>query len=431
MKIWCLATTFVVPVAVAAVLIASPSTPVAAQGPGTAPDDTLFSKIYPVFAHDRCANCHGIVKHYLGMVHSVIPETHPGGDVSEFYQAPDDPRVDCTNCHDQTGDKWQFTAPPNMEWAGLDEDQVCIMEATEARLKNHEAGGDGASLKGSYLNHLATDLLIQQAWIGYAAGARRAVDEAGHPRDKLPEPPLHYPEFLDAAAAWIKAGAPCKATAQLSNVEEQETALTTTLLGNKVVERQSAKREVNILRKRDGSATATIKAAGFHETTTTFKLDSCEMVTTVRDTWSRTGPATVAAKLEFAVKPDEYTIHFELPAETTNRRTTNEMTNTCGATMPVPPPSDITLTWVPWIVDLRCPTEFPNTDGTMGCQPKEPHDTGAADGALHRTVKRARARQATDPGSWLYRSPMAIGSADGESVPVDVKIIWSVLLNQK
>jgi hypothetical protein len=392
----------------------------------TTASDKLFEKIYPVFASPRCSNCHGVVQHYPGFTHSVTPDTHPGGAAGAGLP---DPVVDCTDCHDATEDKWQVTAPPNMEWAGLPEEQVCVMEAAEVRLKNHEAGGDSAARKGSYLNHLSTDLLIQSAWLGRAGGARPKVDEHNQPVLPLPAPPLPYPEFVAAAGEWVNAGAPCRATGHISHVEEQDTAIATEMFGMKISFTQSAKRSVNILRNRDGSATATVTAAGWYETVSRMNLGNCEMVTDIRNAWSRTGPSQSSAKVDVTVEPNEYTIDVALPEETTHTVTTTKATNTCGIPMPATPPEDIDLTWPSWTMTLHCPTVFPDGDGTMGCLPSEPHDTGATDGALHQTVKGAS--DAADPRSWLIGSPMAVGAPDGSSVPVHVKIIWSLVLTQK
>ena len=111
---------------------------------------------------------------------------------------------------------WQFTAPPNMEWAGLGEEEVCIMQAAEARLKNKAAGGESAATKDSYLHHLTDDPLIEQAFHGRAGGARDPDDP------DLPNPPLSYGDFKAGAQAWIDAGAPCRATGSLSHYEEND-----------------------------------------------------------------------------------------------------------------------------------------------------------------------------------------------------------------
>jgi hypothetical protein len=164
------------------------------------------------------------VRHYPGFTHSVTPDTHPGGAVGAGLP---DPVVDCTDCHD--GPKhhnaagaeegaWKFTAPPNMEWAGLGEEEVCIMQAAEARLKNRAAGGESATTKDSYLHHVTTDPLIEQAFHGRAGGARDANDP------DLPKPPLSYGDFKAGAQAWIDAGAPCRATGSLSHYEENDAA---------------------------------------------------------------------------------------------------------------------------------------------------------------------------------------------------------------
>jgi hypothetical protein len=393
----------------------------------TTATDELFAKIYPVFAHPRCANCHGVVEHYPGFTHSVTPETHPGGEAGGGLP---NPTVECTQCHDDVDDAWQVTAPPNMEWAGLAEEQVCVMQAAEVRLKNKEAGGEGAGTEKSYLHHLASDPLIAQAFLGWAGGARpKQID--GKPQAPLPVPPLTYAKFIAAAKEWVDAGAPCKAMGEISHVEDQKTAYTVAAAGGKVSFQQNARREVNIVRRGDGSATATIMASGWDETVRTLDAGGCEIVTRVRNQWTRTGSPQVAAEVRVEVKPDEYTIHIVLPdEETTHTVSTTTQTNTCGAPSPAIPADSADLTWPSWEMTLRCPTEFPKHDGTMGCLPSEPHEIGATDGALHQTV--TGASDAGEPRSWLYGSPMAIARVDtGEGLPVHVKVTWALRLDQK
>jgi hypothetical protein len=49
--------------------------------------------------------------------------------------------------------------------------------------------------------------------------------------------------------------------------------------------------------------------------------------------------------------------------------------------------------------------------------------------ALHQTV--INNSDVLEPRSWLYRSPMPIGRTDtGEGLPVHVKIIWALRLDQ-
>jgi hypothetical protein len=129
------------------------------------------------------------------------------------------------------------------------------------------------------------------------------------------------------------------------------------------------------------------------------------------------------------VRPDDYQIRYVLPAETTRELQTGKQTNNCGIAPVTQQPETVELTWNPWSVTLHCPTEFPNHDGTMGCVPSEPHDNGAADGALHQTV--VNYSDGNDHRSWLYRSPMPTGRTDtGEGLPVHVKIIWALRMDQ-
>jgi hypothetical protein len=388
----------------------------------------LFAKIYPVFAHPRCANCHGVVGHYPGFTHSVTPDTHPGGAVGAGLP---DPVVDCTDCHDQpthhnaAGEEvgaWKFTAPPTMEWAGLGEEEVCVMQAAEVRLRNRAAGGESAATPGSYLHHLHEDPLITHAFLGRAGGAR----DSSLPN--LPLPSLSRTEFLEGAQAWIDAGAPCRAMGTLSHYEESDAAYEHAVPLGKVSVEQHARRQVDIVRYPDGSARATVTASGSSVVVQRLQIDNCTVVNTSRSSWRRIGPSQVPAKLEFTVTPDDYQIWYTLPPEKTSELQTGTHTNTCPDRMGNPEPGIVELEWDPMPVTLHCPTAFPNRDGTMGCVATEPHDHGAANGALHQTV--VNNSDVLDPRSWLYRSPMPIGRSDtGDGLPVHVKIIWSLRLD--
>ena len=199
-------------------------------------------------------------------------------------------------------------------------------------------------------------------------------------------------------------------------------------MGRVAVE-QHAKRQVNIVRYADGSAKATITASGSREIVQTIHSNGCEIVNISRSAWERVGPAQVPAILEFEVSPDDYRIRYSLPAEKTQELQTDTQSNSCGVLMANPPSETVELEWNPWSVTLHCPTEFPNHDGSMGCVASEPHDTGAADGALHQTV--VNTSDIASPRSWLYRSPMPIGRTDtSEGLPVHVKIIWALRTDQ-
>src|SRR5438128_659094 len=77
----------------------------------------LWAKLFPVFSHPRCINCHGVVQSQPGLIRSVTGKTHPGGFVDE----PDeqDQAVNCGQCHntpDILEEAWKLTAPESMWW---------------------------------------------------------------------------------------------------------------------------------------------------------------------------------------------------------------------------------------------------------------------------------------------------------------------------
>lgn len=385
--------------------------------------DQLFKEIYPVYAHDRCANCHGVVKHYPGIIRSVMSPSHPGGEVGDpKHPAPVDCSEDCHNAREVV-DKWKFTAPPTMEWAGLSEEQVCVMQAAEVHLMNGEAGGDDAALMRSYLHHLTTDPLITQAWHGHAGGARYEKEP------DLPHPPLPRTKFLERATDWVKAGAPCRAMGTLSQTEKHDVVYEGTTMGGKVNATQHATRSVNIVRYPDGTAHATVMASGSNEMVLThFGEGGCTVVVSSHETWTRTGPAGVDAKVEVTVTPDSYSIYVALPEETTRTTTSSDEVNNCGGRNITVPAEKVDLKWPEWHFTIDCPTIFKNNEGTTGCEPKEAHDKGAATGAMHVTVEGES--DAEVPRSWLNHSPVPTGRPDSaEALPIEVQTTWALRLD--
>ena len=83
-------------IAVAALAAAATRGVTSAQGVparpplGNSPDvNELFSRIYPVFSHARCVNCHGVVQSFPGNIRSVTGDTHPGEEQGDARVAAD------------------------------------------------------------------------------------------------------------------------------------------------------------------------------------------------------------------------------------------------------------------------------------------------------------------------------------------------------
>ena len=398
-----------------------------APAPGsTTPDaDKLFAKIYPVFASPRCANCHGVVQHYPGITRSVTGATHPGGEV---LVDPEKPRgVDCGDCHNATDairEAWQFTAPDQMEWAGKTEEQVCAIEADQVQLKNGAAGGWEASRPGSYLNHLSTDPLVAQAFLGRAGGAR---DE--DIKEDLPHPPLAFTPFIAGATEWVKAGAPCKTTGTISQVEVFKAAYAAPFAGGSGRQRvlEYARREVDVLRMPDGTTVADISMSGSQTISLTTQADGCTITATSQHDWTRTGPARVTTDVEVKVLDGRYEIHFSMPQDIVRETSSSRTDNTCGARNIVDPPESVDTKWVPWAFTIRCPTELQPSEGRMHCDPLEPRQQRSANGSLQRTV--LGASDAAERQSRLNGSPAGTARMDtGKPLPVTVTTRWHIPL---
>ena len=201
MKIWLV--TISLGFAISVALTASPPASGAAQGAGTVPDvDKLFSRIYPVFVHDRCANCHGTIKAYPGLIRSVTNDTHPGG-VIDAFDPKDGFALECGMCHDASKEiekEWQFSAPDSMAWAGKNEEQVCAIEATQVLLMNGRAGGipRRAARAATCITSRQTCSSTRR---GRAGPAEPAVPKNILRRTICPFRRLGKRAFLDAAAA--------------------------------------------------------------------------------------------------------------------------------------------------------------------------------------------------------------------------------------
>ncbi|RWD05786.1 MAG: hypothetical protein EOS58_08870 [Mesorhizobium sp.] len=158
-----------------------------------------WDKVYKVFSHPRCADCHVADDrprwsgaHYGGTrVHGF--NVQRGSDGSGFGN----PGLRCTTCHFSSNSKalygppgaenWHL-APAEMVWFGKSSAEIC------AQIKDPARNG-GRSLQDVAL-HVRDDKLV--AW-GWAPGADR-------------EPaPGSAEETYNAIENWMAAGAPCPA----------------------------------------------------------------------------------------------------------------------------------------------------------------------------------------------------------------------------
>jgi hypothetical protein len=402
------------PVATSAERVLVPSQMPAAPGPDV---NQLFAKIYPVFTHPRCINCHGVVQSFPGMIRSVTGDTHPGDEQGSPQVA-----AECGTCHDESPaveKAWEFTAPESMWWVGMDVDRLCALQAAQVKNFNDAAGGAGATVTGSYLNHLTTDPLITQAFNGRAGGA---FDE-NKPAEK---PPLTRAGFLAAAASWVNAGAPCLATGTIWQIERFQTRYdfsggmpgTTTVVEN-------ARRHVQINRYLDGSSKAWVTMNGQRSQTTFFRQDGCDNTIRVETSWVSEPLAAAAADVAVRVHNGKYEIPFSLPAESTKKTLMSRTTSSCGGggNLSVGPETDEPIEWQPWEFSIHCPATFvSDKENSMDCDPAEPQKNRKINGFLKRTI---RGQTDTERQSWLNESPVGIARSDtGAPLPVTVYTFW-------
>ncbi len=158
-----------------------------------------WDKIYSVFSHPRCADCHVSDDHprwsgaHYGGVRVHAFNVQRGTDDSGFGN----PGLRCTTCHmDQNsevlhgppGAEGWHMAPVEMVWFGQTSAQIC------AQIKDPARNGDRTLAEVA--DHVLNDKLV--AW-GWAPGLGR-------------EPaPLSAKETSDAIQRWIDTGSPCPA----------------------------------------------------------------------------------------------------------------------------------------------------------------------------------------------------------------------------
>jgi hypothetical protein len=388
----------------------------AASAAGAANTDELFEKIFPVFAHPRCANCHGIVEELDGKVGTASPASHP----AEPGLDPQ-PDEDCGMCHNEPEDVraagWDL-APLHFRWAGKVEEQLCVMQATEVRKRNARAGGRSRGSKGSYLFHLTNDPFITQAFTGTAGGAR-------DPEPPLPTPPMDREQFLAAATAWVDAGAPCRSTGVISQIETFAAHYKHTgPAGDDVTVTASANRHVDVTRYADGTATAAVSGGGEETTISVLNVDGCAFTTRTTNRWriengqnDPASPRQIAARVTTKIADGWYEVTAFVPADRTIGTGVVAQTNTCGVPLINESLGTTDLTWEPWEITIRCRTDV--EDGEMFCLPREPQEFSMASGILKRTIVGF-----THEPAWLSVSPAGIGRNDGTSLPIQSTTSW-------
>jgi hypothetical protein len=388
----------------------------------------LFAKVFPVFSHPRCINCHGVVQSHPGIIRSVTGLTHPGGWVGDPNET-----VECGTCHNEPTvleRVWEFTAPHSMWWVGKNVEELCILQAAQVRNFNRAAGSASPAARGSYLNHLGTDPLITQAFDGRAGGAR----------DPLPAapPPMGRSDFLAAAKEWVDAGAPCRANGLITQVETFASHYSYPYpvgTAGKVTVRESAKRDVHITRYPDGTAKGHVTIGG-HQTIVIFYRDvggggPCEVTMTTTTDWISTNPASVGAEVDVKRLDGGYEISFTVPGDKTQQTSAGRVVSDCGGLPNLnSDDQDDELTWQPWNFTIRCPATFTqNADNAIMCDPRQPRDQSLAAGEMTRKI--VDESDAAEPQSWLSVSPAGISRADDASfLPITVTTFWFLNLGK-
>lgn len=135
-------------------------------------NQAIFSeKLFPVFSHARCTNCHGRVNLVTGANHAAGPATQLSNCVTSGCHTPKEgfpPR------------EWQ-AAPDSMSMVGKDARAAC------ATLKRHVTAEQ-------YLGLVQVDELIHWAF---------------NPRELRLPAPGGYAAFLKNSEEWVKGGGHC------------------------------------------------------------------------------------------------------------------------------------------------------------------------------------------------------------------------------
>jgi hypothetical protein len=195
---------FAVPALAQETAPATPAAPAAPATPAVVVDEAVglpaWDKVYKVFSHPRCANCHVEDDHprWSGPHYGPAPRNHAfnvqrGVDGSGFGNTG----LRCTTCHFESNStvlhgppgahNWHL-APVEMVWFGQTSAQIC------AQIKDPARNGDRTL--DEVAEHIKTDKLV--AW-GWAPGPGR-------------EPaPGSAEETYAAIQQWAAAGAPCPA----------------------------------------------------------------------------------------------------------------------------------------------------------------------------------------------------------------------------
>lgn len=153
--------------------------------------DSAFARVYPVFMHSRCVNCHPAGDAPLqgdqGLVHAQNVQRGPDGKGLFALK--------CAACHQASNTEGLHMPPGNPNWHLPPADMPMVFEGRSARelaaqLKDPKLNG-GKTL-AQILHHVEEDGLVKGCW---------------NPGDGRTKPPVSHADFAKAFREWVESGA--------------------------------------------------------------------------------------------------------------------------------------------------------------------------------------------------------------------------------
>lgn len=154
--------------------------------------DSAFARVYPVFMHARCVNCHPAgdapLQGDLGLVHA--QNVRRGPDGKGLFA------MKCSACHQESNTAGLHMPPGNPNWHLPPADMPMVFERKSPRqlaeqLKDPKRNG-GKTL-AQLLMHVEKDGLVLGCW---------------NPGDGRTKPPVSHADFAKAFREWVESGAP-------------------------------------------------------------------------------------------------------------------------------------------------------------------------------------------------------------------------------
>lgn len=399
---------------VAAVAFAVPP-PAPAPAPAAVTHEPfeLFRPLVPVFKHDRCANCHGVINPLIEGPGPTGLEHEPGMIGTPDMIRPQRMLMCTEGCHDSPKTERVWATPPsNLSFHDKNDMQLCRMQAAAVR----EDGADHY-----YDHHLLEDPLIADAFEGTMGGMRSSSMPA-------PTPPLKQRQFNDTAKVWLDAGAACGTwTGEIKQVEEFESDYSYGPANSTTTVHERATRTFTVNR-RNGEATASIDVNGSQTMVIETILDGCSMTITTVSNWEGNTPPNAPAKARFEFDGfNTYSIHVRGPRESVTRRSTSSVATNCPIGLSADPPAEPeTHSYEPYRYSIRCSHNTVPGGGTCSLEVDPDEDEPPRmDGRYQRRI--INHLDAASPQSWLSTSLAGISRSDNlDPLPVQVTTTWNL-----